>query len=137
MTIPPSTDEDILARTAYGEARGEGLAGMAAVMAVIINRVAHPGWWGHDIITCCQKPFQFSCWNAGDPNLPKLLAVNDTDTQFRWALLLAQAATAKLLGDPTNGAVNYYAHGLSPEPDWAVGKTPCAVIGKHLFFRGD
>lgn len=126
--------EDILARTAWGEARGEGIAGMAAVMTVPLNRARSPGWWGHDIVSCCKHPYQFSCWNPSDPNLPLLLAVTEADLQFRWATFLAQAATAGLLGDPTNGAVNYYAHGTTA-PDWAIGMTPCAIIGRHLFFR--
>ena len=76
---------DTLARTVWGEARGEGEAGMAAVAAVIRNRIdvsaAHGGkyWWGRDWISVCQARSQFSCWNPGDPNRAKLLAVDDSE----------------------------------------------------------
>ena len=33
---------DVLARTLWAEARGEGQAGMEAVACVILNRAAHP-----------------------------------------------------------------------------------------------
>ncbi len=68
---------NILAKTLYGEARGEGLSGLEAVANTIINRVntakAKGGrfWWGNDIISVCQKPYQFSCWNKKDPNRKK------------------------------------------------------------------
>ena len=40
--VEPETlpDAEILARTLYGEARGEDLAGIEAVASVILNRVA-------------------------------------------------------------------------------------------------
>ena len=41
---------DTLARTLWGEARGEGRAGMQAVANVIRNRAARPGWWGRSVV---------------------------------------------------------------------------------------
>jgi spore germination cell wall hydrolase CwlJ-like protein len=35
--------------------------------------------------------------------------------------------------DPTFSADHYYAHNIPP-PGWAVGKTPAAKIGAHIFF---
>lgn len=128
------SDVDTLARTVWGEARGEGIAGMAAVAAVVMNRSKRPGWWGKDVGSVCLQPLQFSCWNKDDVNLSKLTAVDHTDQQFFWAMLLAKAAVDGALGDPTNGAVNYYARG-TPEPSWALGMSPCAIIGNHMFFR--
>ena len=62
---------EVLARTLYGEARGEGLPGIEAVACVILNRVAFAKargryWWGNTVSQVCLKPGQFSCWNAGD-----------------------------------------------------------------------
>ena len=37
---------DTMARTIWGEARGEGTAGMVAVGNVILNRVAAGSWYG-------------------------------------------------------------------------------------------
>jgi len=63
---------DILAKTLWGEARGEGREGLIAVAWVIKNRADNPGWWGKSIELVCLKPYQFSCWNADDPNAPYL-----------------------------------------------------------------
>lgn len=129
------TDEtDTLARTLYGEARGEGIPGMQAVASVVLNRAKLGGWWGSDVLGCCMKPYQFSCWLPGDPNRAKLLAVTDADPQFKEALAIAGAAIAGRLADSTNGADSYYAVGTL-EPKWAKGRVPCATIGHHLFFR--
>ena len=68
---------EIFAKTLYGEARGESLAGIEAVANVILNRHKmalhqHHTWWGKTIPEICLKPMQFSCWNPMDPNF-KLL----------------------------------------------------------------
>ena len=47
-------ETDILARTIYGEARGESISGMEAVASVVLNRVAFAKrrgcfWWGNSI----------------------------------------------------------------------------------------
>ena len=129
---------DVMARTLWGEARGEGTAGMQAVAAVILNRVeiaeARAGyWWGNNIIQVCQKPYQFSCWNRADPNFRKLQAVEDSDLYFASALRIARRAVAGVLDDPTDGATHYHAAGITPY--WAKGEKPAAVIGNHIFYR--
>lgn len=125
---------DIAARTAWGEARGEGVTGMQAILNVIANRASHPGWWGHDVASVCTMPWQFSCRNEGDPNLPKLKAVTDEDPLFRSATTLASRMVAGALPDITEGADSYYAIG-SPKPRWAANRTPLKVIGHHAFYR--
>ena len=129
---------DVLARTLWGEARGEPVQGIEAVAAVILNRVriaqARGGyWWGSDIIGVCQKPYQFSCWNKSDPSYPKLIAVTEKNIHFATCLRIARRAAAGVLPDPTNGATHYHADYVSPY--WARGETPCAVIGRHLFYQ--
>lgn len=139
---PGPTDEarpvDTLARTIWGEARGEPVRGMEAVAAVVVNRVAVARsrgghWWGGDVIAVCRKPYQFSCWNANDPNRPRLLAVTPDDPIFRTCLRIARRAVAGVLDDPTGGATHYHAVGISPR--WAAGHVPCAEIGRHLFYK--
>ncbi|HRC26301.1 MAG TPA: cell wall hydrolase [Alphaproteobacteria bacterium] len=130
-------EADILARTLWGEARGEGTAGMQAVAAVVLNRVALAEarggmWWGVDVISVCLKPWQFSCWNRADPNYRSLSAVGLEDPYFRNAILIARAALAGRLRDPTGGATHYHATGV--RPDWAKGVTPTATIGRHVFY---
>jgi len=127
-------DVDTAARTVWGEARGEGSAGMAAVAWVIRNRAQAPGWWGRTIKTVCLKPWQFSCWNANDPNASKCRAVTHDNREFRAAVDLCAAVFRGELPDPTAGADSYYDDSIRP-PVWAVGKKPCARIGHLIFYR--
>lgn len=128
----PDADVDVVARTLWGEARGEGGEGMQAVANVIMNRVARPGWWGRTPREVCQKKWQFSCWNATDPNLHKLLAVDARDPQFALALDIAAQAVAGALPDITNGATNYKVRGWPAA--WAASMTKVARIGNHDFY---
>ena len=119
-------ETDILARTIYGEARGESISGMEAVASVVLNRVAFAKrrgrfWWGNSIAEVCRAPKQFSCWNRNDPNY-RLICKR-----------IAGRAVAGLLEDKTNGATHY--HTRHVWPDWAKGKIPCAEIGRHFFYN--
>ena len=129
---------DVMARTIWGEARGEGLQGMQAVAMVILNRVTIARkfgsyWWGNTILQVCHKPYQFSCWNKTDPNYQKLVSIGENDPHFKTAMRTARRAVLGFIKDETKGATHYHARYVFP--DWAKGKQPCAVIGKHLFFR--
>lgn len=126
-------DIDVLARTIWGEARGEGSIGMQAVACVIMNRARIGGWWGDTVVQVCQKPYQFSCWNRGDPNYRKLLSVGMEDLHFVTAKRIARRAVLGVLDDPTRGATHYHAAGA--EPYWAKNEKPVAVIGKHIFYK--
>lgn len=130
------SDLEILARTCWGEARNQGEQGMQAVANVIINRANDPKWWGNDIRSVCLKPWQFSCWNAGDPNREKMLAVTPADAEYRVAEALAQRAISGALPDITHGATSYYAKSMPIPPMWARDKVPVAEIGSHLFYKG-
>lgn len=130
---------DILARTLWGEARGEGPIGMRAVAHVVNNRVAlahtHGGaWlWGNDFITVCRKPYQFSCWNLGDPSRAKLIVIDARNREFRTARTLASAVINKTdRDDPTFGATHYHRFDISPK--WAHNLTPTTKIGAHIFY---
>lgn len=124
---------DVLARTLYGEARGEGTHGMRAVACTIRNRANNPRWWGKDIVTVCLKPWQFSVWNQGDPNRAKILAATIRDRMFPEALEVARDTVAGRLPQLTNRSDHY--HTKAVRPIWSRGKTPVATIGGHLFFR--
>lgn len=129
---------DTLARTMWGEARGEGSAGMQAVAAVVMNRVAVARarggyWWGNSVVQVCQKPYQFSCWNKDDANFRKVLAVDGRDRHFAVALAMARRAVAGCLVDPTGGATHYHAAGIRPA--WSRKEQVKAVIGRHIFYR--
>nr|DAL30971.1 MAG TPA_asm: lytic transglycosylase [Caudoviricetes sp.] len=130
-------DADVLARTLYGEARGEGLLGIEAVANVILNRVAlakeHLLWWGKTVAEVCLKPLQFSCWNPDDKNFQATVKASDTDPVFRLCQRVAVRAMNGFLADTTHGATHYHAKQVNPA--WARALTPVYEYGNHLFYR--
>lgn len=138
MNIDPQTLDDYgaVSRTIYGEIRGYTEQDKAAVASVIMNRAASGRWFGGTPKEVCLKAFQFSCWNAGDPN--RKLLVQDTieGAEFESCQLIAAAAISGGRHDPTNGATHYYNPDVVGTPAWAKGKTPECRVGPHLFFKG-
>lgn len=135
-------DIDTLARTLYGEARGEykrpegGLAALIAVANVVLNRVQRGGWFGKTISDVCRKPFQFSCWNRGDPNFPLIAHVKEGDDDvFALCLHVAEKVAGEHWPDLTQGATYYHASTMSDFPSWARGHRPVLRIGRHVFYR--
>lgn len=137
------TDRDTLARTLWGEARGEGLAGMIAVGWTIRNRVemdlhndGKPDWWGEGYVGVCRAPYQFSCWNRNDPNYPFLNGMKPIPAaQFALACGAASAVIAGEQSDPTGGATHYYATTMPKAPAWASMARRTLKLGRHIFFR--
>ena len=139
-----AVDLDIAARTVYGEARGEDFLGKVAVAWVIRNRSTidlhndgKPDWWGETIFQVCRKKWQFSCWNTKDPNRAKLLHIPVRDEGYRECL---NAVALSMVGvpdkdDPTNGSTHYHVFDMRRPPKWSQGKTPCARIGAHVFYK--
>ena len=107
--------------------------GRVAVANVVMNRVAAQSWYGDTIEDVCRKPWQFSCWNKDDPNLPMLLALTEDDAAFRECIQVAAAAVNGTLPDLTFDSKHY--HNLTVSPDWAEDKTPVIQVGNHLFFN--
>lgn len=134
LTASTPAAADIMARTMWGEARGEGSLGLSYVCNVIMNRAAHPRWWGNTPVSVCLDPYQFSCWLADDPNLPKLKTVTTADQDFRLALQIATEALAGGLPDATGLADSYYDTSI-PAPSWARNKTPVLVYKDFRFYR--
>jgi spore germination cell wall hydrolase CwlJ-like protein len=111
------------------------VAGRVAVANVVLNRVAKnkPGRFGRTVEAVCRKKAQFSCWNAGDVNLPQLLAVTDSNAVFRECLEIARDGVNGDLSDNTLGSDHYHVEGVGAS--WAKGRTPAVVIGHHLFYN--
>lgn len=139
MTPYDEQDLDVLARTIYGEARGElrhpngGMKSLQAVAWVVKNRSIHKQY-SSSIQKVCTQAWQFSCWNLNDPNRNILLGATFADNVFQKCYL---AATTVLFGDIedcTNGATHYH-HLAINIPYWAVGQKPTATIGKHIFYK--
>jgi len=132
----PYDDVLELARTIYGEARGEGEEGMNAVAHVIKNRVKS-GKYGQGVKGVTRKPWQFSAWNKKDPNREKILGLRPgEDDIFDEAIKVAENVLGGKTEDPTQGALHYY------NPDvvnarWDRNKKAKKIkIGNHLFVVG-
>ena len=126
-------DLDTMARTVWGEARGESLQGKVGVAWVIRNRADHPDWWGDEIATVCLKKAQFSCWLETDPNRAKLMAVTPENESFRECLMVTAGVLTGNFPDPTGGANHYHAKSVNPK--WARGKEPTVRLHNHVFYR--
>ena len=132
-------DAHWMALTMWGEARGQGEEAMRAVGHVIDNRRRAGGLDPGFVTDTVSEAFQFSCWNAGDPNRAAMLNVDalplDSRDYGMWAAArhLAEEILAGRSLDPTGGARFYHAAGVSPT--WSRGVAPVARIGDHLFYR--
>lgn len=123
-----------VARTVWGEARGEPWIGIVAVAWVIKNRADRPGWWGHDLESVCLKSKQFSCWD----DQPAIVDQTPRTMPISYA-----AACAMINGDepdPTDGATHYHtirrpSWAAQWPPTWAASLTETARIGGHVFYR--
>jgi len=119
-----------LARAMYFEARGESVAGQAAVGEVVLNRVDDPrfpdticGVVHQSNARGCQ--FSWTCDGRAD-------RVRNTAAYGR----VAKVARALLDGAPralTDGAT--YFHTPAVRPSWSRRFTRTAKIGQHIFYR--
>ncbi|MDR1475247.1 MAG: cell wall hydrolase [Holosporales bacterium] len=130
-------DEDILAKTIFGEARGEycktGISGLIAIGNVVVNRVNKGGFFGESVAAVCKKPWQFSCWNVGDPNLVVITKANRLDFLFNVCHEVAVALLDGKLPDLTQGSDHY--HSCYVKPKWAENAIPKLRLGKHVFYK--
>jgi N-acetylmuramoyl-L-alanine amidase len=134
--IIPATAQDCLTlgQTVWGEARGEDWIGQVQVAHVVINRLKRNKWYGTTITEVCLKPFQFSCWNANDPNRQFLDDLTLSDCAFQLSLSAAlQVIQGISIPCGVGTETHYYREG-SPVPKWAIGKKRSFAIGHHLFF---
>ncbi|MGO2711610.1 cell wall hydrolase [Pseudomonas helleri] len=132
-------DRDILARTLWGEARGESLAGQIAVAWTIRNRVNDgkaKSWWGEGYVGVCQKPYQFSCWNKNDPNFAYLSGAKAIPfRELAQARIAADQVIDGKVPDPTGGATHYYATTMPKAPAWTAKAKQTLKLGHHVFFK--
>jgi spore germination cell wall hydrolase CwlJ-like protein len=134
--------KEIVAKTIYGEARGEyyketgGLPSLIAVANVIHNRYNISG---EELIeNVCIKPKQFSCWNHNDPNYELLRSnISKEDPVYKLCLITAEKVVSGDWPDITKGATHYYSTSLNKSPSWASGLKPTIKIGNHMFFRAN
>jgi spore germination cell wall hydrolase CwlJ-like protein len=122
----------LLALCVWRESRGEPLIAKVAVAYTVLNRAAHPSWWGTDIVSVILKPLQYSSFNRDDPNSSRF----PTKQDLSWTASLdaARKAIDKTEPDPTDGATNYFDTSISP-PDWTKKLNYTVSIGAFLFYK--
>lgn len=125
-----------LAKTLWGEARGEGQQGMAAVAWVVRNRAAvaakihYPQFGDGTIKGTCLVPWQFSSWNPG--NYRQSVEAVTLDVQsYQVCMMVALRVLFDEIPDPTENAKFYWADTI-PTPRWAIGKKSIKI--GHQFF---
>ena len=137
------TIEDVIiaAKTVWGEARGETQKGKLAVAHVLMNRWKNQrGQWVKDdtLAKTCLRPWQFSCWNSNDPNLPKMQQVDLDDKLFRECMIAVLEAYNEPTKDPTWNSHHYittHLLGKGFPKSWGAKKEPVVTIGVHAFFN--
>ncbi len=129
---------EFLARTVYGEARGENLETQLYVAWVIRNRVQAKGWFGNTYEEVVTKPFQFSSWNKNDPNYERVM--QPTGAAWRSSLGIAQAVYyAPEKHNPIPEIYHFYDRSLdNSPPSWAKDAEVVRFdfIPKMRFVRG-
>jgi len=118
-----------LAKTIYGEARGESIETMLAVGWVIRNRL-HTKRYGDTYKDVVLQPKQFSCWNKNDPNYKK---IKGTITGNLWEVCIGVAIVVIQSTERHNPIPNvrhYYDKSLDSNPPyWAESGEYMSVYG--------
>lgn len=129
---------DFLARTIYGEARGENLETRLYIGWVIRNRVNGPASFGNTYEDVVTKPFQFSSWNEGDPNHDDVM--HPSGSEWKVCQALAQAIYyASEEHNPIPGVYHYFDLTLDENPpSWAKAGSIFIIeaIPKIRFVKG-
>jgi len=122
----PIPDDDImwLAKTIFGEARGENAITQYLVGWVIRNRKEDRGQFRRQSTykQVVLAPYQFSCWLEGDPNKPKVEQPWKYDMQA-WKIAQAVALTVEMSPqrkNPIPGVLHYVDVSIADRlPRWA------------------
>jgi len=123
--VPEEIDEKIrqvLLKTLYYEAAGEGAKGVRLVASVIYNRAS-----GRDFKSVCLEPKQFSCWNGGEPKEPvKSSKAYD---------ICKRVADEMLSGRFRPEVLATHYHATYVKPAWAGRMQVVAKHKKHIFYK--
>ncbi len=127
-TVISQQDKEIVAACLIGEAGGEGLRGMQAVLNVVVNRAKKKPQSFVKVVTA---PKQFSTFNGIRPST----RVSRSKAHPCWAqaMMLVNQAVAGHLTDITSGSTHY--HETTIRPGWSRRLSFHGRIGNHLFYR--
>ena len=136
MTPEQSYELILLALCNWREARGQIWDAKRGQAWSVRNRVLNPTWWGTDWVSVITKPFQYSSFNANDPNAVKWPLA--TDTAWEACLAAATEAYAGTGDDPVSRATHYFDRSLDNDPpSWARDASMVHVLnlGDFRFWR--
>ena len=135
-------EQFIAALCLWREGRGSSKAALAGVYAVIRNRAADPAHrWSRSIPGVILQPWQFSSFNANDPNAGKfpMPPAPSAAVSPDWNAWLDCCAVveAPIGADPTDGATGYHSfpEGDPHTPSWADPARHTCDIGAFHFFK--
>ena len=131
-------EQNIIAQTILGEARGEGREGMYAVACVIKQRMELKSF-PNTAKAVCLQPSQFDDWTQhpkvkwDDKNrdtVRRLLKSNGDTARYAKGLAIY---IKKLDLSYVENATHYCT--INTHNYWTKGRKPVRIIGKHKFFR--
>ena len=130
------SDEVLLARMLFGEARNCSDSEKAAIGYVALNRVQR-GRYGNGLRGVILRRNQFSCFNANDPNRERLMdPMRYEHAAFENCLGIARGVLSGNETDNTQGATHYF-NPNSASPSWADSMARIGRIdrSRHEFYR--
>jgi len=132
------SDEVLLARMIYGEARSEKESERIAVAYTVLNRIGDGVKWnGETVGDVILTPSQYSCFNIGNKNRKKLMDPENRDyspKEWGGCLDVAKGVLNGRFLDPTQGATNYF---TGKVPKWAKKMKSTGRVngGPHTFYK--
>jgi len=132
------SDKTLLARMLFGEARNCSFAEKVAIAYTAINRANdNKTWNGRTLRGAILCPWQYSCFNKGDPNLPKLTNPKAYSPKaWEQCLSAADAALSYKYPDMNQGQTHYF-NPRHANPNWAnsIERLGELAKGKHVFLK--
>ena len=131
-------EQDILAQTLLGEARGEGKAGLYAIACIVKRRIQLKSY-PNTAMAVCLEPSQFDYWTQhkrvkwDDQNRANVRRLMKGNTELvRYAKMLAININRVDLRYTKNA--DHYCT-LDTHNYWTKANKPVAIIGQHKFFK--
>ena len=126
----------LFALAIWREARGEPHVGKVGVAWSIKNRVMTPhAWWGSDYEQVILKPWQYSSFNANDPNAVKFPGEPAADPSWADCMEVAEDVYTETIPDPTGGSTHYCVATMNPMPEWTKTAQFKVQLGNQNFYK--
>jgi N-acetylmuramoyl-L-alanine amidase len=121
----------MLSLVVWRESRGSPRDAQNGVAFSVLDRVAHPRWWGHTILSCIRQKYQYSSFT--DPKDKQLCNWPDDGDASWWQCMdVAQSAMDGTVANPVPNADSYYDDSI-PRPKWASDANFIAKLGRLSF----